>query len=598
MAYAITLDSLRTLLIPLSDPETAPELLQIGATLVGPQGGRLIALFISQDETEDEAALVDAIKPLIESLKEEGHPVDFLSRVSTGIGRGVLDAALEFRADAILAELPTARAKNGKHSDPVGPVIEGIMSAAPCDVLLYRPKRSGDYKNIMIALNGGLRARAAALVGARLAKHTLRDAEAIFVVTDQDYERAADSAVDRVLSALPETRDLKSTIVKAEDNALGFLARISEDDLAVIGLSEHRNLEAGWLPDFARVVLDNAPGAILLTTSMKRVSTAPWQRGIRKSIAWARPLLTNLERGDILRQSAESSALSLDYMVLIVIAAMIASLGLLLNSGAVIIGAMLIAPLMQPLLAIGGGLTAAEFRIVWRGVITLAVGMLTTLALAFLIGLLNAGSSITPEMLGRGSPSLPDVFVALASGLIAAYGMARKDIPSAVAGVAIAAALIPPWCTVGLALALGDMQLARGAALLFAVNILSIIFAASSGFGWLGMRQRLDVPKWARSASFVAVALLAALALQQIVSLNQELGRQGRVREVVAEILEPATIIDIEAVRDEEDTFLITVRSEEPVPMQTYQMAVVAARQALDAPVELRFIPQEIIRLP
>src|SRR5690606_3546905 len=102
-----------------------------------------------------------------------------------------------------------------------------------------------------------------------------------------------------------------------------------------------------------------------------------------------------------------------------------------------------------------------------RSAITLVFGIIVSIFVAIGAGLLSSLSSPTSEMLIRSNPTLLDALVAFASGVVGAYATARKDIPAALAGVAIAAALMPPLCTVGLGLALGNQALASGSMLLF-----------------------------------------------------------------------------------------------------------------------------------
>ena len=173
---------------------------------------------------------------------------------------------------------------------------------------------------------------------------------------------------------------------------------------------------------------------------------------LRRAGSWLTPTLTEFEKEEIEHSSEEAASVTLDYMVLIAVAAVLATLGLLLNSNAVIIGAMLVAPLMSPLIAFATGMTIGKLLLFRRAAVTLVVGVLGALLISWLIGVLSPTSIITSEMSSRGNPTLLDMGVALASGFIGAYATARKHIPSALAGVAIAAALM----LVSLLFRLGD----------------------------------------------------------------------------------------------------------------------------------------------
>jgi uncharacterized hydrophobic protein (TIGR00271 family) len=190
------------------------------------------------------------------------------------------------------------------------------------------------------------------------------------------------------------------------------------------------------------------------------------------------------------------------FYFMLAISAVIATLGLLANSAAVIIGAMIIAPLMSPIIAISYGLVAGRGPLIIRSFLTVLTGTILTIGVAIVIteaiGWKLAGSEIVSRM----KPTLLDLGVALAAGAAAAFAYTRSGVSSALAGIAIAVALVPPLCTVGIAVALGqdvsievglalDTFSARGPLLLYLTNIIGIIFAGSMIFFWQYYRRRV-----------------------------------------------------------------------------------------------------------
>ena len=155
-------------------------------------------------------------------------------------------------------------------------------------------------------------------------------------------------------------------------------------------------------------------------------------------------------------------------------ATVIANGGLLGNSAATIIGAMLIATLMGPIMGVGLALVDFDTRLLWRSLLTLAGGTLMVLGISVLCGMLTLHISPGSEMLSRTSPRLLDLIVALASGAICAYGVTTPRLNAAVFGVAIAVALVPPLATAGLFIARAEWDLAGGAFLLAFVNMVAI----------------------------------------------------------------------------------------------------------------------------
>jgi uncharacterized hydrophobic protein (TIGR00271 family) len=195
-----------------------------------------------------------------------------------------------------------------------------------------------------------------------------------------------------------------------------------------------------------------------------------------------------------LQQELESNAAFDEvYGVLTVGASLIATLGLLANSAGVVIGAMVVAPWILPLQAMAFDILRGRIGGVLRAFATLMLGVLICLVLSVLLGLLVAFPSFGSEVFNRTAPNLLDLGIALVAGGIAMYARLRREAISALAGLAIAVALVPPVCVVGLLLSNGQWDQARGAFLLFATNLLGILVGAMGVLGTLEpvYRQRL-----------------------------------------------------------------------------------------------------------
>jgi len=206
---------------------------------------------------------------------------------------------------------------------------------------------------------------------------------------------------------------------------------------------------------------------------------------------------------------------------------MLAAFGLLQNSAAVIIGAMLIAPLMTPILGAGMALTHGNRPLFQSACITITVGFLGALTSSFLFGCLVEliqGPRLTSEMLARSHPSPLDFCVGLVGGMAASYARTRSHLSSALAGAAIAAALVPPISTAGLQLAFGQWTAddqnwpILGPMVLVTINVLTIMIGSSFVLYARGMRpQRSDrtPDKWPLRIT----ALIGILLLMVLVSL-------------------------------------------------------------------------------
>lgn len=199
-------------------------------------------------------------------------------------------------------------------------------------------------------------------------------------------------------------------------------------------------------------------------------------------------ILRSLGRGSADRPSIVRAMLrrpdgeATGYWLQLVIATMLATLGLALDSTAVVIGAMLIAPLMRPLVEVAMGLATGSAALVLSAVIRTVASICLVTLVALAITWLLPFHAITAELEARTAPTLLDLVVAGACALAAAYATIRTDadIATTAAGTSIGISLVPPLCAAGYGLALGDSAIFRGAALLFTAN-LSAIWAVATG---------------------------------------------------------------------------------------------------------------------
>lgn len=212
----------------------------------------------------------------------------------------------------------------------------------------------------------------------------------------------------------------------------------------------------------------------------------------------------------------EESRVSQTFMVLLILATMIATFGLFINSSSVIIGAMLLAPLMQPIVSLSMGVLRQDTALEMNGAKTIAIGVFTVLMTAAIIAFFTPIERLTSEMAGRLSPTILDLFVAIVSGAAAAYAKSNEKILGSLAGVAIAVALVPPIAVAGIGLGWADLNMFSTAFLLFITNLVGIVFAAAFTFVLLGFSP-LHIAKkgiivWMAIVAVVAVPLYSSFS--------------------------------------------------------------------------------------
>lgn len=242
-----------------------------------------------------------------------------------------------------------------------------------------------------------------------------------------------------------------------------------------------------------------------------------------------------LERqAEVLKELEQASSPGFDYFLLVFLSCSIATFGLITDSVAVIIGAMLVAPLMSPILGLSLASVAGEQRMFSQAVMALIEGVLLALALSALWGWIAQSLpfdlllELPREVLSRTKPSPFDLGIALAGGAAAAYALAQPRLSAALPGVAIATALMPPVCTVGIGISLGNLNVALGAGLLFLTNMAAISFAGIMVFALLGFRPANLENTWHHiPRSLFASAILVLLTAIPLVILTLRLVEQA-----------------------------------------------------------------------
>jgi uncharacterized hydrophobic protein (TIGR00271 family) len=199
------------------------------------------------------------------------------------------------------------------------------------------------------------------------------------------------------------------------------------------------------------------------------------------------------QMGAIYSSVLDSSHLDTEYAALLILAGLIALFGLLENSAAVIIGAMLISPLMNPILSAALALLLGDGNLGKRSVSVLGISIAAVIGVTWLVASLTPLKQATPEVFARTSPNLLDLFIAFLSGLAGTLALRGGSVTLTILpGVAIAVAVVPPLAVVGYGLSTHQGGIAGGAFLLFVTNLVSIIISAALVFRIFGFRPHRE----------------------------------------------------------------------------------------------------------
>jgi len=220
---------------------------------------------------------------------------------------------------------------------------------------------------------------------------------------------------------------------------------------------------------------------------------------------------------DLFLSLRESSKFSSIFIVLMVLSTLLSTTGLFQNSAPVIIGAMILAPLMGPIISLSMGVVRAENQLISSSIKTLAYGVVTALFFSCIYTYSMPLSELTPEMRGRLNPNVLDLMVAIISGIAGAYASSKSEVAKSLAGVAIAVALIPPLSVTGIGIGWGNIDIIYGSFLLFITNLVGITLSASLTFLVLGYSPL----KRARKGLLYTSIILALVAIPLIVSFTK-----------------------------------------------------------------------------
>lgn len=320
----------------------------------------------------------------------------------------------------------------------------------------------------------------------------------------------------------------------------------------------------------------------------------PWSRlwvSLKRLRSWQR--LSPEQSAQLNKALWEDSRIDRPYLVQVLAACLIASFGLLANSVAVIIGAMIIAPLMLPIRAIAWAAIGGDWRLFRRGILALGWGIVLAVSLATCVGFWARIPAFGSEVLARGNPNLLDLGVALAAGAVSAYAMLQPKVSGTVAGTAIAVALMPPACTVGLAISQGYWVLAQGALLLLLTNLCGIALAAAIAFWILGE----IAPLGDRRAITAIVGMTLLLTVPLTYSFS-ELVRQAQLEANLrwALLNQTLTFQRLELIDSSVNWLLqppevrLIVRSAQPISAYQVELLEAFLEQAMGQPFRLLFV--------
>ena len=268
-----------------------------------------------------------------------------------------------------------------------------------------------------------------------------------------------------------------------------------------------------------------------------------------------------------------------DTMILMC-AIFIASIGLNMNSTAVVIGAMLISPIMTPIVGLGVGLAIFDTRLIKQSLVVLLTQVLVSLLVSTLYFWLSPLSYASSELVARTSPTIWDVLIAIAGGIAGFIGSRKKEANNIVPGVAIATALMPPICTAGYGLAHGNVRFLFGALYLFLINCVFIMIINIVGTRFLMRKSPLssfnELSIKMKIGLISLIVLLILPASYSAVTLTMDQARKEGIKQFVGNEFANHTVIN-QVYKSSNNELVLTVVGD---PISEEELETIRQKQA------------------
>ena len=204
-------------------------------------------------------------------------------------------------------------------------------------------------------------------------------------------------------------------------------------------------------------------------------------------------IIEEKDKAAVVRKLLQSSTPNFDFFYLVGLSVAMATFGLLADSPSIVIGSMLIAPLLYPILGVALGLVMSNFEVLGRSMLTLMKSMVIALLVSIAATLLFGDGFVTSEMAARIDPSLIHLMVAVVAGAAVSFALAQPEWSETLPGIAISVALIPPLAVVGTGIAMFDMTVIKGSLVMLLMNLVGIVFSAMISFSLMNLYEKQNI---------------------------------------------------------------------------------------------------------
>ncbi|UCG14746.1 MAG: DUF389 domain-containing protein [Deltaproteobacteria bacterium] len=530
-------------IVVVTQPESATALVRWAVRLAKMRGESLIVLCcffgepilppepVTAKEREEAEELLQVASEAVSEIQDV--KVKFLVMRHLTPAKTIIEAIQDREVDLLCLGMDFTMPRD----TPVNRLGRRLLRFAPCKMFVLDPgdEDGSRYQRILLPMGlhlGAFALRTAASLAEKLDCTVMPLEVGSYFGTDSQ-EVAHRSLITKLKEAgIEASKWIKPTVTLTGKTWKSIVNKSRNSDLILIRATAIREMRKFRREERSQIGPENPRVAIGLVRSWRLERKPSWIGMIERRIFSWLPTLETTSRIDLFDRLQVGARWNVDFIMMICLSTAIASLGLIQNSTAVVIGAMVVAPLMTPLIGAGLALVQGNTLFFRDSLKAMGFGIGAALLISLFLGFIVPMEELTPELLARGAPTLIDLGVAFFSGVAAAYAVARPSLLGALAGVAIAAALVPPLATVGIALAKGAWRISEGAAILFLTNLVAIILGAAFIYRRLGVqgsRLGIGLPLWVRRTVIFMILMSVTLIAPLGFKLTQQL-REGQTR--------------------------------------------------------------------
>lgn len=319
------------------------------------------------------------------------------------------------------------------------------------------------------------------------------------------------------------------------------------------------------------------------TQNLKTLPTGSLRDELTRGyLPWVRHA-TSEEFKDLFKLLRENSQTTGSYLILMVLSTMIATFGLFGDSSPVVIGAMILAPLMAPIISLAMGMLRQDDLLIKNSLVTIFWGVLLGLIFSMIITWMTPLEILNDQILARIRPNLLDLGVAVASGMAGAYAYSKEEIAKTLAGVAISVALVPPLAVAGIGLGWADWNVFLGALLLLGTNLAGIVVAAALTFLTMGF----SAFRLAKKGLIISLILLAVIATPLALSFTKMVNENRIIQELSGQEIPHGLLRNVKVVNMQPLRLAVTILSEKELNDSDFGEIKEEIEDKIGKPIEL-----------